>query len=225
MPVLDWWEISLRMVLAAIFGAAIGLERERKEWAAGMRTHMMVCVGSALMMLVSSFGFSDILGSEFVELDPSRVASQIISGIGFIGAGTILFQKPNRVLGLTTASGLWTVAGIGMATGGGMYFAASAATVLSLLILWGMQPIQKRYSAKFYNKNLNIVLAPGTNAKEIVDELLDDKSIDFANFSVTKIQNETIIELYLNKASHATLSKIVDRLNQNPAVTKITWNK
>lgn len=225
MPELDWWEISLRLVLAGLFGAAIGLERERKEWAAGMRTHMMVCVGSALMMLVSSFGFSDILGSDFVELDPSRVASQIISGIGFIGAGTILFQKPNRVMGLTTASGLWTVAGIGMATGGGMYFAASAATVLSLLILWGMQPVQKRFSAKFYNKNLRIFVKPETDTKEIIDRLLEDKNIEFANFSVTKTQKETIIELYLEKANKELLSGIVDTLSRYPSVKTIKWNK
>jgi putative Mg2+ transporter-C (MgtC) family protein len=79
---LSWEEISLRLILAAIFGAVIGLERERKDWAAGMRTHMMVCMGSALIMLVSSFGFSDTAGNEHIELDPSRVAAQIVSGIG-----------------------------------------------------------------------------------------------------------------------------------------------
>ena len=109
MLMLPWTEILLRLSLAAFFGAAIGLERERKEWSAGMRTHMMVCVGSALMMLVSSFGFADTYGMRDITLDPSRVAAQIISGIGFIGAGTILFLKPATVLGLTTASGLWTV--------------------------------------------------------------------------------------------------------------------
>ena len=88
-----WQEMLFRLFLAAVFGALIGLERERKDWTAGMRTHMMVCLGSALIMLVSSFGFSDILGSKNVTLDPSRVASQVISGIGFIGAGTILFLQ------------------------------------------------------------------------------------------------------------------------------------
>lgn len=105
---LHWQELTLRLVLAAVFGAVIGLERERKDWAAGIRTHMMVSLGACLMMMVSSFGFNDVMGLPNVTLDPSRVASQIITGIEFIGAGTIMFLKPAKVLGLTTASGLWT---------------------------------------------------------------------------------------------------------------------
>lgn len=88
---LPWTEISIRLGVAALLGAIIGMERERKDWAAGMRTHMMICVGSALTILVSAFGFTDILGTPHVELDPSRIAAQVISGIGFIGVGTILF--------------------------------------------------------------------------------------------------------------------------------------
>jgi len=155
---LHWTEIALRLFLAAVFGGIIGIERERKDWAAGMRTHMMVCMGSALIMLVSSFGFMDLVGKDYAELDPSRVAAQIVSGIGFIGAGTILFRKPNKVMGLTTASGLWTVAGIGMAAGGGMYVAGGIATVFAILILWGMQPIQKRFANIFQPKTLFIIL-------------------------------------------------------------------
>ncbi len=90
---LIWSEILIRLALASLFGALVGLERERKDWAAGMRTHMMVCVGSSLIMIVSMYGFADVLGQEHVVLDPSRVAAQVVSGIGFIGAGTILFLK------------------------------------------------------------------------------------------------------------------------------------
>ncbi|MDM8173965.1 MULTISPECIES: MgtC/SapB family protein [Olivibacter] len=103
---LSYQETVIRLVLAAAFGAAVGLERERKNWAAGMRTHMMVCLGASLMMMVSSFGFSDILKTGHVTLDPSRVAAQVVSGIGFLGAGTIMFLKQGIVKGLTTASGL-----------------------------------------------------------------------------------------------------------------------
>lgn len=158
--VLDWRELTLRLFLAAVFGAVIGLERERKDWAAGMRTHMMVCVGSALMMMVSSYGFSDTYGMPSITLDPSRVAAQIISGIGFIGAGTILFRKPATILGLTTASGLWTVAGIGMATGGGMYFAASATTVLAIIILWACSRCKRSFPVSFSKKHLVSALSP-----------------------------------------------------------------
>jgi len=133
-------EIIIRLALASLFGALIGLERERKHWAAGLRTHMMVCVGACLIMMVSAFGFSDILGTPNVTLDPSRIAAQVVSGIGFIGAGTILLLKQGTIKGLTTASGLWTVAAIGLATGGGMYFAAIATTVIAIIILWALKP-------------------------------------------------------------------------------------
>lgn len=221
---LTWGEISLRLVLAAIFGAVIGLERERKDWAAGMRTHMMVSVGAALIMMVSSFGFSDILGTENVELDPSRVAAQIVSGIGFIGAGAILFLKPTTVLGLTTASGVWTVAGIGMATGGGMYFAATAATVLAIIILWGLQPLQRKFSGKFQQKSLTIV-AKDKDPKYIIDRLLEDETLDFSNFSLTRLKKEFIIELKLEKPGNPQLIKIVNNLQSKPYIKKISWNK
>ncbi|MEZ7953792.1 MAG: MgtC/SapB family protein, partial [Bacteroidales bacterium] len=146
---LDSSEILIRLLLASAFGALIGLERERKDWAAGLRTHMMVSVGSCLIMIVSAFGFSDILGTENVSLDPSRVASQVISGIGFIGAGTILFLKQGAIRGLTTASGLWTVAAIGLATGGGLYFAAGATTIIALIILWALKPLEQIYFRKY----------------------------------------------------------------------------
>jgi len=222
---LPWTEISLRLILAALFGAAIGLERERKDWSAGMRTHMMVCMGSALIMLVSCFGFNDIIGESYAELDPSRVAAQIVSGIGFIGAGTILFRKPATVLGLTTASGLWTVAGIGMATGGGMYFASSAATVLSLVILWGMHPIQKRISNKFHQKSLSIHAKGDINPRKIINKLLEDKDLDFANFSIERRKKELIIYVTLEQSAGKRLMDIVDNIQSEPYIKKISWSK
>ncbi|MCO6148291.1 MgtC/SapB family protein [Flavobacterium sp. NRK1] len=222
---LPWTEIVLRLALAAIFGAAIGLERERKDWAAGMRTHMMVAMGSALIMLVSSFGFNDIVGESYAELDPSRVAAQIVSGIGFIGAGTILFRKPATILGLTTASGLWTVAGIGMATGGGMYFAASAATVFSLIILWALHPLQKKISNKFHQKLLIIHTKGDTNPRKIINRLLEDKDLDFANFSITRQKKDLMLEVMLEKSASNRLLDIIDSLQAESYVKKISWKK
>lgn len=95
---LVWTSVLMRLALAALMGGLIGLERERKDWAAGMRTHMMVSVGSCLIMIVSAYGFSSVLGGNII-LDPSRVAAQVVSGIGFIGAGTILFLKQGAIRG------------------------------------------------------------------------------------------------------------------------------
>ena len=136
-------QIILRLLIATILGAAVGLERERLEWAAGLRTHALVCVGAALFMIVSAFGFADALGSSDVVLDPSRVAAQVVSGIGFIGAGTIILRR-EIVRGLTTAASIWAVAAIGLAVGGGMYLAAIVATVLALVILAVVKPIEWR---------------------------------------------------------------------------------
>ena len=105
-------EMLIRLVTAAALGSLIGFERERLLWAAGIRTHMLVCVGSCLIMIVSQYGFSSVL-SQNVVLDPSRVAAQVVSGIGFLGAGAIL-ARGEIVKGLTTAASIWTVAAVGL---------------------------------------------------------------------------------------------------------------
>lgn len=136
-------ELITRLLLAALLGSLIGLERERLHWVAGLRTHMLVCVGSTLFMIVSAYGFAGVLGQANVTLDPSRVAAQVVSGIGFLGAGTILLRQ-EIVRGLTTAASLWAVAAIGLAVGGGLYLAAVSTTVLILAILVGLKPLERR---------------------------------------------------------------------------------
>lgn len=121
-----YMELTIRLMLALLLGGAIGIEREYRAKEAGFRTHFLVALGSALFCLVSQFGFG-------VDLkDSSRVAAQVVSGIGFLGAGTIIFQK-NVVRGLTTAAGLWVTAAIGLACGTGMYLAAVLTTAMVLL--------------------------------------------------------------------------------------------
>lgn len=130
-------ELILRIVLAAVLGGVIGLEREYRSKEAGFRTHYLVALGAALFMIVSAYGFSDIQMTGAHRWDVSRIAAQVVSGIGFIGAGTIIFRKSENILsGLTTASGLWVVAAIGLACGGGMYLVA---TVSTLLVLAGFE--------------------------------------------------------------------------------------
>lgn len=131
------WDFVWRLVLAAIFGTIIGLDRKYREKEAGFRTHFLVSLGSALMMIVSQYGFSEILTHDGVSLDPSRIAAQVVSGIGFIGAGTIIFNH-QIVRGLTTAASLWATAGIGLTAGAGMSWLALAATILTLVALEGL---------------------------------------------------------------------------------------
>ncbi|GLQ52708.1 MgtC/SapB family protein [Dyella flava] len=141
-------EVFLRLALAAVLGAVIGLNRSRNEWTAGMRTHMLVSVGAALAIIVSAFGFHDVLGQPNVSLDPSRIAAQVVSGIGFLGAGTIMFMQREQIIrGLTTAAGLWATASIGLAAGSGLFAAAVIATGVCWLILALLKPLERRLMA------------------------------------------------------------------------------
>ena len=148
------WELVGRLAFSALLGSAIGYERERLAWVAGLRTHMLVCVGSTLIMIVSAYGFSEVL-SERVTLDPSRMAAQVVSGIGFLGAGAIL-ARGEIVRGLTTAASVWSVAGIGLAVGGGLYTPAVTATVIILIILAGIKPLEKRFIGNRQRRELLI---------------------------------------------------------------------
>ncbi len=219
-----WKDILIRLLLACLFGALIGLERERKNWAAGIRTHMMVCVGSCLIMIVSAFGFSDILGTDHVDLDPSRIAAQVVSGIGFIGAGAILFQKQGggTIRGLTTAAGLWTVAAIGLATGGGLYFAASATTVIAIIILWALQPIEYALLKKYKQTTLRIVTTINNN-EALLNKLFNETELKIHNFTFNRIDDTFVFQLTLdNNASDVRLDGIMDELRKDVSIKEIT---
>jgi putative Mg2+ transporter-C (MgtC) family protein len=139
-PSLTWEESFLRVAVAAALGGAVGLERELREREAGFRTHMLVSIGSALFTLVSAYGFRDFLlhGGSVIRADPTRIAAQIVTGIGFLGAGAIIRQGL-AVRGLTTAATLWVVAAIGLASGAGYYSAAIITTLVVLVSLWPLR--------------------------------------------------------------------------------------
>lgn len=126
------------------------MEREYREKAVGFRTHFLVSLGSALFMIISAYGFEGVLSDDFqspIRLDVSRIAAQVVTGIGFIGAGTIIFQK-NTVRGLTTAAGVWVTAAIGMACGGGMYLLATVSTIMVLVGLEAFNYFLHRFDAR-----------------------------------------------------------------------------
>lgn len=129
-----WWDVILRLSLAIVLGGAIGLNRERAHKPAGVKTHLMVSLGSALIMMVSIDMFQRYIGLS-QNIDPGRIAAQVITGVGFLGAGTIIHAEGGLIKGLTTAASIWTVAGIGLACGGGMYFLAIVASALAIFTL------------------------------------------------------------------------------------------
>ncbi|HEY8406735.1 MAG TPA: MgtC/SapB family protein [Gaiellaceae bacterium] len=147
----SWPHILLRLTVAAALGGAIGLERELRERQAGLRTHLVVCVGSALFTLVSAYAFTS------PRVDPTRIAAQIVSGIGFLGAGAIIRQGLS-VRGLTTAATLWLVAAIGMASGAGYYDAAIIATLGALLTLGPLRIVAFRVTSRFRSQTERLLV-------------------------------------------------------------------
>jgi putative Mg2+ transporter-C (MgtC) family protein len=137
------WELAVRLLVAALLGAVVGGEREWRGHDAGLRTNILVSVGSCLFTLLSIFGFPDIGPNPDVGRDPARIAAQIVSGIGFLGAGAV-FRDGNRVRGMTTAATIWLVAAIGMAAGAGSYFLAVIATIVALLVLAALLPLSSK---------------------------------------------------------------------------------
>ena len=177
------YEFVLRLFVAAMLGGVIGLEREYRAKEAGFRTHFLVALGSGLFMILSQFGLNDVLGHyEQVSLDPSRIASQVVTGIGFIGAGTIIFQK-HVVRGLTTAAGLWVTSAIGMTAGAGMYVLSIATTVLVLLCLEALYFILQHFGTR------NITVTFSTPKEENIQPVLQrlrDKEIIIDSYEMTR---------------------------------------
>jgi putative Mg2+ transporter-C (MgtC) family protein len=162
------WMFAFRLLLAGMLGAIIGLDREYRAKEAGFRTHFLVCLGSALFMIISQYGFAEIVEANGANYDGARVAAQIVSGIGFLGAGTIIFHK-QFIRGLTTAAGMWATAGIGMAIGGGMYFLGVAATILVLI---GLEVLTLAFG-KIGLSSISITFytSDKTNLEKVVQEI------------------------------------------------------
>lgn len=177
------YEFLLRLFVAAILGGVIGLEREYRAKEAGFRTHFLVALGSGLFMILSQFGFDDVLGHyELVSLDPSRIASQVVTGIGFIGAGTIIFQK-HVVRGLTTAAGLWVTSAIGMTAGAGMYVLSIATTVLVLLCLEALYFILQHFGTR----NITVTFStPKEENIQLVLQRLRDKEMIIDSYEMKR---------------------------------------
>jgi putative Mg2+ transporter-C (MgtC) family protein len=216
-------EMILRLVVAAVLGGLVGLERERLEWAAGMRTHALVSLGSALFMVVSIFGFSDVLNEQHVILDPSRVAAQVASGIGFIGAGTIIFRR-EIVKGLTTAASIWAVAAVGLAVGGGMFLAAGSATLLALALLVLARPVKQRlFPNRKEARRVRLILGRETSLAELRSEI-DAAEVPLERIVVHpgSLAEEDDAELVLGKGSREEeLLSLIEGLRRVSGVREV----
>ena len=172
-------EFVFRLFVAGVMGALVGLDREYRAKEAGYRTHFLVSLGSALIMIISQHGFDGVLHEVGVGLDPSRVASQVVTGIGFIGAGTIILHK-QTVRGLTTAASIWATSGSGLTIGAGMYVLGISATVLTLIGLEVLSLLFKKVGMK----SLSVEFS--TNNKDTIDSVA--KSFNSKDFHIVSYQ-------------------------------------
>jgi putative Mg2+ transporter-C (MgtC) family protein len=220
---LDTSDMLLRLLVAAVLGGLVGIERERLERAAGLRTHALVGVGSALFMLVSAFGFSDILSTPQVSLDPSRVAAQVASGIGFLGAGTIILQR-EIIRGLTTAASVWAVAAIGLAVGGGLYAPAIGTTALTLVILAGLKPIENRFFLHRRVRILTMTVDRQENTLFAIESAIEALGLRLERIVIQPgyAPNEDRLDLVLSRQRVETLDALMDQLRRVKGVRQIT---
>lgn len=213
------WDFILRLFIAGVLGAVVGLDREYRAKEAGYRTHFLVSLGSALIMIVSQYGFQHVILENSVSLDPSRVAAQVVSGIGFIGAGTIIIQK-QFVRGLTTAAGIWATAGIGLAIGAGMYGIGVAATILTLIGLELLSFIFKSLGMK------SSMIVFSTDEKDIIQKVtreLNDRGYMLVSYQMEKVSHsnaDTYVVTIVIKAKKSTDdNKLLLFMEEFPEIT------
>lgn len=222
------WELTLRILAALVIGGLIGLEREFGQHSAGFRTHILVCLGSALIMLLSIYGFSAFVYEPNVRTDPARLAAQVISGIGFLGAGTIL-RTGSSITGLTTAASLWVVAALGLAVGAGFYYGAALTAVLVLVSLFVLNKLEKALTRKRRLADLIIELKEGSSSIQLVMDKVKPLGVAIHNLSTgsdPSMEQESILKLQL-RVKTIVLEKhlgLLDELRRIPGVNHVTFH-
>jgi putative Mg2+ transporter-C (MgtC) family protein len=225
LPTLNWDESLLRLALAAVLGGLIGVERELREREAGLRTHLLVALGSALFTIVGAYGFHDFLesGDPVVRADPTRIAAQIVTGIGFLGAGAIIRQGFS-VRGLTTAATLWVVAAVGLAAGAGYYSAAVITTALVLIALYPLRiiayQILRRYRAE--DGRLLVELPAGTPPGGVIDEI-EHAGARINSVDVSQEGDRRRLELDVVLPRDLPAPRLVARIADVEHVAEVRW--
>jgi putative Mg2+ transporter-C (MgtC) family protein len=219
-PTLGDLEVLGRLAVAAALGAAIGIEREIRDREAGIRTHLLVALGSALFTIISAYGFHEFLasGDPVVRADPTRIAAQIVTGIGFLGAGAII-REGLSVRGLTTAGSLWVSAAIGMAAGAGWYWAALVTTVLTIFALWPLRLIAYRIIARIKPEDQRIVVE--LKDAHPVGPLLTELREDIRLLEISEENDRRIITLELA----AIDEELVARISDLEYVVGVRWRR
>lgn len=202
-----------RLVLAAVCGALVGLEREKRQKSAGLRTHIIVAMTAALMMIVSKYGFMDVVVIDSIQLDASRIAAGVVSAIGFLGAGVIFIKKDNAV-GLTTAAGLWATVGIGIAIGAGMYLIGICATLLMLSVQFVMH-WKKLKVVSSAGGSISVNLTRHNLTLDDLKEKLEKEGIFIRNMSIKRTgSDEMVLQATVMLSKKEPLTSLVEEMNR-----------
>lgn len=211
------WTIMIRLFLAAILGGFIGLERGRQRRAAGLRTHILVCVGSALAVMVGFFARYEL---GIITSDPLRVSAQVISGIGFLGAGTIMLKGRFQIVGLTTAAGLWVTAAIGLSAGAGFYEGAIAAFLISIFTVIILSKVERQINDHRSNFGVYVEINRDTVVRECLSMLKEKYGAH--DIQVTVPRSGTVgnvgIEVIVIIPKKMTLPSVIEHINEYPNV-------
>lgn len=223
----DLLTITIRLLVAVILAGFIGLEREVKHQPAGFRTHILVGVGACLMMILSIYGFEPFINSNYntIRFDPARIPSYVISGIGFLGAGTILVHG-RTVKGLTTAASIWVVAGIGLVVGAGMYYEAILATLIVVISLFLLTKIEPIYILKQSKKHLVVLAEEELSLNELV-AIMNEAGIEIEKKSIDRLKKseQTVMKhTFLCKYKHdSKMDDVLEKMSKMPKVKKVSY--
>lgn len=220
---LGQWELLVRLVAACLCGFVIGIERSFRQKEAGMRTHLILALGAALMMIVSKYGFFDIAEMDMNSLraDASRIASNVVTGISFLGAG-VIFVRGGTIKGLTTAAGIWATAGIGMALGAGMYTIGVASTLILIVI----QLLLHKFMPFSENMETNIItikMNEGEQSLELITKQLTEAGILITGIRFKKQDNGiTKAELTVRTKKRTSMKAVLEIIQTNEAIQEFT---
>lgn len=213
--------LLLRMIVASICGVFIGFERSRRQKDAGIRTHMIVALGAALAMIVSKYGFFDLLQYEGLRADASRIASNVITGVGFLGAG-VIFVRDVSIKGLTTAAGIWATASVGLAIGSGMYTVGIGASILMIVF----QLVFHRFFSRLENtvNEFTVVINDSPDAVKNFRKMLADNKLFVEKCKMTRNPDSTVIlDITIKKARTTSMDEIMLIAEQSDEIISVEF--
>src|SRR5947209_18760327 len=217
--------ILLRLGLALVLGGIIGAERESSEHSAGLRTNALVALGASLFTVVSAYGFADLIGTPHVQLDPSRIASYVVAGIGFLGAGTIFLQRDKeKVKGLTTAATIWIVAAIGLACGSGLLLEAVTGTIMALIVLILLRYVEPLLVSRLPSAEHRLHIETSSLADSFIDRVYEacaHSGVTIKGLGIHSEQGIDTIKIACRIPNPAALGHLVSELRALPGVRAV----